>query len=472
METSVINKLIEKIGPGKVSTDPSLLDQRRHDYWALSHLRDFIDQGNEQPGCVVQPESTADVQVIVRIAQQHKIALIPFGLGSGVCGGVLANADSILLDMSKMNRVRSIDSHNLLATFDAGVNGLDAEHAVADLGMTIGHWPQSIALSTVGGWVATRASGQFSTAYGNIENCVYSIEAVLPNGNIINAGKAPRAAAGPDLRQLLLGSEGTLAVITGVTFSLRRKPGMQMHSAFQATSMAQGIAAQREIVQSGWLPPVMRLYDNTEVKRTFPEAATTPDGKDCALLLLVHEGDEAVVTIEQEKIAQLALEQGLLRTSDTVVGQWLEHRNQVSPWTVFFERNLVVDTVEISSTWDRIDAIYDDAIGRLNKLPGVLNASAHSSHVYRSGINLYFSFAAARDNPKDLPQAYLDCWDAIMQATSHNGGGISHHHGIGRIRSKYLSMDIGDSGMDVLRRVKHAIDPDNIMNPGVLLENA
>lgn len=468
MQSNIIDALTSALGEEKVSTDPALLKTRQHDYWVVSHLKDFTNQTTELPGVVAQPHSVADVQAIVKLANETGTPLIPFGLGSGVCGGVIANQQSILLDMSKMNAVRNIDQVNMLASFDAGKNGLEAEQAVAEAGMTIGHWPQSIAVSSVGGWVATRASGQFSTAYGNIEDIIYSIEAVLPNGEVIVAGKAPRAAAGPDLRQLLLGSEGTLAIITGVTFSLRRQAPSQAYSAYLANTMQEGIALQREIVQSGWQPPVMRQYDGTETRRSFADVARD----DAALLFMIHEGPAAAVQVEKDAIEELALAAGLTPVDEQVAVGWLSQRNHVVSWDTFFEQKLVVDTIEISSSWDKIDAIYADAVKRLKDIPGVLNASAHSSHVYRSGINLYFSFAAVKDEMSELEPVYFKCWEAVMEATADNGGGVAHHHGIGRVRSPYLQRDLGDSGVALLRTVKQAIDPKNIMNPGVLLPNA
>lgn len=465
---SLITQLENRIGYDKVITDPVIIKSRRHDYWVLSHLKDYLDEAIEPAKVVVQPANVSNVQEILKLANENRTPVIPFGLGSGVCGGVVASNESILLDMSQMNSIREIDEVNLLASFDAGKNGLEAEQAVAKQGLTIGHWPQSIAVSSVGGWVATRASGQFSTGYGNIEDVVYSIEAVLPNGEIIIAGKAPRASSGPDLKHFLLGSEGTLAVITGVTFALRRAAAASGYSAFHAGSMAQGIAAQREIVQSGWLPPVMRQYDANEVRRSFAEVAKD----DNALLFMVHEGSEKYVELEKAAVAGIATDAGLTTAPEDVVSGWLEHRNNVQPWEVFFEQNMIVDTIEISSKWDKIDKIYDEVIARLKEVPGVISASAHSSHVYRTGINLYFSFAAVKDSKKDLPVAYHHCWDIVMEVTAANGGGMSHHHGIGRIRKNHIGKDIGDSGISVLRALKKSIDPNNIMNPGVLLPDA
>ncbi|MGI9169307.1 MAG: FAD-binding oxidoreductase [Caulobacteraceae bacterium] len=251
MPPSMPQALARAVGGDKVHTDGAILDARRHDYWMASHLRDHAGTPAPSPACVVRPACVADVQATLRFANQRRIPVIPFGLGSGVVGGVIASADAIVLDMGAMNTSRFIDPVNLLAAFAAGKNGLEAEEAVAARGLTIGHWPQSVAISSVGGWVATRASGQFSTAYGNIENIVHSIEAVLPDGDLVVLGKGPRASAGPDLRHLLLGSEGTFGVVTGVTFSLRRTAEARAVAAFEARDMRSGFELQREVIPSG-----------------------------------------------------------------------------------------------------------------------------------------------------------------------------------------------------------------------------
>lgn len=468
MET-ITEALASAIGAARVFTDTATLDARRYDQWAVKHLRDWEGRAPARPGVVVRPASVEDVQKIVRLAAGRRVPLVPFGLGSGVCGGIEPDADSILLDLSAMDRVRSIDEHNLLASFDAGLNGMKAEEAVAARGLTIGHWPQSIAISSVGGWVATRASGQFSTAYGNIEDIIHSIEAVLPNGDLVTLGKAPRAAAGPDLRHVLMGAEGTMGVITGVTFSLRRKPAHRGFSTFYADTMDQGLEAQHRIVQADWLPPVMRQYDAREVKRLFRDHYR--EGK--AMLIFVHEGPEARVEAELAGVAAIAAEAGLSPGDGNAGKEWIERRNHVPSWRDMFDRGIVADTVEISADWSRIGAIYKDAIAGLNGVPGIINASAHSSHVYRSGINLYFSFAARFEgDTSPMEPTYFECWRQIMEATVRHGGGIAHHHGAGRVRKDYLLSDLGPAGIALLRRIKAAVDPEGIMNPGNLLPDA
>ena len=460
-----IEALTALVGRNKVVDTPAEMTDYRYDRWCVKHYRNWRGQSVPTPSCVVRPESTADVQAVVKFAAAHKIPLIPFGLGSGVCGGIEPRDGQILLDMGAMSRVLSIDTENLLLTAEAGANGLLAEEAVAEQGLTIGHWPQSIGISSVGGWVSTRASGQFSTAYGNIEDIIYSIDVVLPSGELVTLGKAPRAATGPDLRHLIMGAEGTMGVITSVTLSLRRQPEQRALSAYYIKDMATGFRAQREIIQQDWRPPVMRQYDSSEVARLFPDYAQD----DQALLLMVHEGPASRVAAEKAAIQSMVTEMGLTLADEQIVEGWLSHRNNVPNWTDLLELGLIADTIEVSGTWTQIDAIYQNVVAALKAVPDCVNASAHSSHVYRSGINLYFTFACMPADVDAMEALYFACWDKALEATAAAGGGVAHHHGSGRLRKDYLHHDLGEGGIALMRTLKRAVDPDNLMNPGNLL---
>jgi alkyldihydroxyacetonephosphate synthase len=459
---AVAEDLVRALGPDKVRLDEESRAERRHDYWVLSWLHDHLKSANPLPACVVRPASVADVQATLRAARAAGAPVVPFGLGSGVVGGVLTSADSVVLDMGAMAATRFIDETDLLAGFDAGKNGLEAETEVAARGLTIGHWPQSVAVSTVGGWAATRASGQFSTLHGNIEDIVHSIEAVMPDGEAVTLGKGPRAAAGPDLRHLMMGSEGALGVITGVTFSLRRAPESRVLSAFFAPDMAAGFAFQREVIQAGWRPPVARQYDAREAGRLDARCEQP-------LIFFVHEGPSALVAAERAAALAQAPRHGLTPAPEDIAAHWLEHRNTVPNWNVFLERNAIVDTVEVSAAWSAIGRVYDDAVAALTALPGCLNGSAHSSHAYRSGLNLYFSFAIRAEDPATLEASYFAAWRVIMEATARHGGSLAHHHGIGRVRAPWLETELGAEGLALLRKIKTALDPTGMMNPGALL---
>jgi alkyldihydroxyacetonephosphate synthase len=462
---SVVERLRAELGSEKVVTDPAVVGTRRHDYWMLSQLDDAQARGAPNPACVVRAATRADVVCAINACREARTPLVPFGLGSGVCGGILASADAVVLDLGGMNNVVGIDRSNLLATFEAGVRGSDAEDALAKEGLTLGHYPQSIGVSSIGGWVATRASGQFSTAYGNVEDVLFSLEAVLPNGDVVDTRKTPRAAAGPDLRHVFLGSEGTLGVVTSVTFSVRRTPERRVLGAYHVGSMGAGFELQREIVQSGLLPVVLRQYDEKEAARNFAAYARGSD----VLLLVVHEGLAAKADAEASATRAIAARLGAREADPAATERWLADRNHVPSFRSFIENGIVVDTIEIASTWDKIGEIYARAVEGLGGAAGILSASAHSSHVYRSGINLYFTFAAKPEDANDLRPTYLDCWRRVMAAVIECGGGIAHHHGIGRVRRAFLRDELGPGGLALLRALKQALDPVGFMNPGALI---
>ncbi|MCC5870816.1 MAG: FAD-binding oxidoreductase [Gammaproteobacteria bacterium] len=461
--SKVLTALTAALGDA-VATDDATLTAHGRDYWARSELLDWLGEPQPLPLAVVTPKSSADMAEAVRICRAHDTAMVTRGGGSGVCGGVLADRDQVVLSTRGLAGLVNFDDHNMLATFGAGTLGSDAENAVAAKGFTIGNWPQSIALSTVGGWVATRASGQFSTAYGNTEDLLYDLEAVLPDGSLFRSRATPRAAAGPDLRQLLLGSEGTLGVVTEVTFSLRPVAESGIRQAFHFADFARGIEAMREVLRRGWRPPVVRLYDARESRRHFRH--TCPAGR--AMLIFLHEGPEAHTQVEASAVAELCAVRGGEPADKQTVDDWFAHRNTVPSWRELFEQGLVVDTIEVATDWKRLNSLYEATLARFEAVPGLVAASAHSSHAYRSGANLYFTFALAPERDA-MVAAYDACWRGAMEAAAECGAGIAHHHGIGRVRRDWLATEIGDAGVELLRSVKRALDPGDLMNPGVLI---
>jgi alkyldihydroxyacetonephosphate synthase len=449
----------------RVHTDEATRSRHRHDAWVLAELHDLEGHPAERPLAVVEAESTDDVVRTLRLCREHRVPVVPFGAGSGVCGSTLPGAAAVVLSTRSMAGLLQIDDTDLKARFRAGTMGIDAERRVREAGLTIGHWPQSIELSTVGGWVATRASGQFSTAYGSIEDVLLALEVVLPDGSVLRTRETPRAAAGPDLRQLFLGSEGVLGVITEVTFSLRPLPQRSEGSAFHFTSFAGGLEAIRRLIRAGWRPPVVRLYDPRESRRHFREAS--PKGH--AMLILLHEGPVPLVAMELEETTRSCVESGGAVADGAVVDRWLAGRNHVPSFRSFLEQGVIVDTIEIAATWSRVANVYTRVTESLAEVPGLLSATAHSSHSYRSGTNLYFSFAVKPSDPSQLGSVYGECWRRTMEATLAAGGGIAHHHGIGRVRRDHLVGEIGETGVALLRSLKRSLDPDLLLNPGNLI---
>ncbi len=449
----------------RVRAEEEVRAAHRRDSWVLSLLHDLEGHRAALPRAVVEPTTTAEVAELVALCRAARAPIVPRGGGSGVCGGVLAPEGAVVLSTRRLSGLVSLHDENLTASFRAGTNGMQAEQRVEQAGLTIGHWPQSIELSSVGGWVATRAAGQFSTAYGSIEDLVLALEAVLPDGSVVRTRETPRASAGPDLRQLLLGSEGTLGLVTEVTFSLRPLPEARRHQAFHFPRFHEGLDPIRRMLRAGWRPPVVRLYDAQESSRNFPEQC--PEGR--ALLILLHEGPATLAEAERAACEAICLAAGGVPADPAAVEHWLAHRNQVAGFQGFLEKGIVLDTIEVACTWDRVEALYDRVTGSLREVPGLLVASSHSSHSYRSGTNLYFTFAARPADPSLLESTYRECWRRTLEASVALRAGIAHHHGIGRVRREALPHELGATGVALLRAVKHALDPQNLWNPGVLL---
>jgi alkyldihydroxyacetonephosphate synthase len=460
----LVERLRGELGD-RVRTDPETLEAHWRDSWVLSELDDLEESAPARPRAVVVAQSTADVSRTLVLCREAGVPIVPFGGGSGVCGAILVPDGAVVLSTAGLSGMREIDDRNLTATFGAGTNGMEAERAVEAHGLTIGHWPQSIQISTVGGWVATRASGQFSTGYGNIEDMLLDLEAVLPDGTVLRTRRTPRASAGPDLRQIFLGSEGTLGVVTEVTFSLRSQPEARRGQAFHFADLASGLESIRLLMRVGWRPPVVRLYDAAESGRHFGEDC--PSGR--AMLILLHEGPVAAVEAESEAVAELCSEGGGVVADAGVVDHWLRQRNHVPGFRGFLEKGVVLDTIEVACTWDRVTELYERAIDSLRQVPGILLASAHSSHSYRSGTNLYITFVARPESPAGMRDSYRECWRRTLEAVVAVGGGIAHHHGIGRVRKDVLPAEIGAGGVALLRALKTALDPENLLNPGALL---
>ena len=462
--TDVLETLRRELGDA-VRSDVETRAAHGRDAWVMAELDAFENAPRATPLAVLEPDSTAAVARALALCRSLGVAVVPIGAGSGVCGGIEPDARSVALSTRRLGGLRRLDSEDLVAVFGAGTMGIDAERALEPHGLTLGHWPQSIDISTVGGWVATRASGQFSTANGSIEELLLALEVVLGDGAVLRTRETPRAAAGPDLRQLFLGSEGTLGVITEVTFSVRARAETTRGQAFHFEGFRAGLEPIRRALRAGFRPPVARLYDARESRRNFRDFVP----RDRALLLLLHEGPASLVDAETEALARLCRESGGVAADAAAVDQWMGHRNRVPSFRSFLEQGVVVDTIEVAATWSRIDALYHGVVEALSRVPGVLSATAHSSHSYRSGTCLYFSFAAKPDDPTRMRDTYAACWRAAMDATLAAGGGIAHHHGIGRVRRPWLGAEVGETGVTVLRALKHALDPGGLLNPGNLL---
>jgi alkyldihydroxyacetonephosphate synthase len=456
--------LVQLLGEGQVAWDDETLRAHAHDTWPLALLRDHQERLNNRPACVVSPTSTADVATVLGWANQRRVAVVPFGGGSGVGGGVLPDGDAIVVELTRMDQLLELNETAVQARVQAGMFGHKFEEALQARGYTMGHWPQSVALSTVGGWVATRAAGQYSTRYGSIEDMLMGLEAVLADGRVVRVKATPRRSAGPDPRHLFLGSEGTHGIVTEITVRVMPLPESRRLLCFSFPDFDSGLEAIRHIVRAGWRPPVVRLYDAMETGRHFGQWA----GEDRCFLLVITEGPPTMTAAEAEACHAICTGHGGDAVGEQPVQHWLAERNNVPSLRSFVERGFVLDTIEVGTEWDRIHTLYHDVIEALRTVKGLIVASGHSSHSYAQGTNIYFTFVAKPEDPADAEPTYLECWRRAMEATLAVGGTICHHHGIGRLRAPYMAAEHG-TAIDLLRIIKKALDPNGIMNPGALL---
>ena len=465
-----LDTLVRSLGDGAVVTDAATLRERAVDCWSLALLRRARGEEPALPAAVVFPGNTEDVAAVLTWATEAQTKVIPRGAGSGVCGGSQAETGSIVLDLSRMNRVTSIDTVSRVVYVQAGVRGDQLENALAEHDLTVGHYPQSLAISTVGGWIAAASAGQASTGFGAIEDLLLGLTAVTAQGEILHCRAVPRSAAGPDLRRLLVGSEGTLAVVTEAALACRRRvPGWDW-LAYEFPTFAALVDALRAVRQAEAGAAIIRGYDELDAQLSF---GALGHGQGCVGMLGFPADLPGLA--ERKSLANEAIGHGKpARDLGPGYGEhWWVHRNDavqtyeaiMGPDRVFGS-GVIVDTVEVAGLWSIVPRLYEDVRTALaSQAEAVV---CHLSHFYTSGSSLYFTFLIRRSDDHDAETRYLAAWDAAMRSCADAGGTITHHHGVGRLKSPFLQAELGATGVDVLQRIKAALDPDAILNPGVL----
>jgi alkyldihydroxyacetonephosphate synthase len=465
---SALDLLVSRLPADTVSTDPKILTERATDSWTLDLLRRVRGDELAEPAAVAFPVRTEDVATVLAWATETGTAVIPRGAGSGVCGGAQARAGAVILDLSRMDQIGDVDLVSQTVTAQAGVRGDRLEAALAANGLTTGHYPQSIAISTVGGWIAASSAGQASTGFGAIEDILLGLTAVLPTGEILRCRAVPRSAAGPDLRRLLIGSEGTLAVVTEATLACRRRPAGWEWLAVAFPRFTDMAGALREVRRAGTGVAVLRGYDETDAQFNF--GALDHSG-DCVGLA----GFPADLPgLEARKQAAAAI----MTSTGTELGarygeHWEQHRNdavqtyaQVMGPERAFGAGAIVDTMEVAGLWSAVPRLHEEIKGAL--APFTELAGCHLSHLYPSGSSLYFTFLINGTDEHDAEATYRQAWDQAARSCAGAGGTITHHHGVGRLKAPYLTQELGAEGVAVLDRIRAALDPAQIMNPGGL----
>lgn len=489
------------LGELGIPNSASLVDRVSYarDLWPRHHMD--VRAGTvatHKPAAIVWPRTTEEVVRIVRFAKDKSIPIVPFGAGSGVCAGILPERDTIVVDLKRMARWRTFDPTLPFLDVEAGHMGVPLEEKLQAKGFTIGHFPSSILCSTVGGWVAARGAGQCSGRYGKIEDMVVSLECVTGNGDVVTLHQRSH---GPSLVPLLVGSEGTLGIVTSVGLRLHPQPKARALRGFSLPTMRHGWDAMRAIFQAGLRPAVARLYDPFDamlarqgrVKTSKRRGGSAPGATALrallrrpgalnallgsqvgakmmggALLVVIFEGDDPHADLERAR--PMLRVRGAKDEGEAPARRWLEHRYSISfRQSPILMEGLFVDTMEVAAPWSRIEALHDGVRRALG--PDVF-VMAHMSHAYPDGCCIYFSFAGApkaRTGDWDAAclRRYDEAWRAALDAVVEAGGTIAHHHGVGRSKARALQGELGE-GVAILRALKRAFDPANILNPGAL----
>jgi alkyldihydroxyacetonephosphate synthase len=426
------------------------------------------------PDAVVEPAGHAEVGAVLRACTEHGVAVVPFGGGTSVVGGVAPGRGSfssvIALDLRRLDALVSVDAVSWTATLQAGVTGPRAEELLARHGFTLGHVPQSFERATIGGYAATRSAGQLSTGWGRFDALVERLRAATPAGDL-DLGRAPGSAAGPDLRQLLLGSEGAFGVITEVTVRVRPVPELVRHEGWRVTDLATGVDVLRTLAQRGPKPDLARLSDETETALGVATGGAGEDGAGGCLLLLGWEGDAIDVSYRAAAARALLEGAGATPLGEEAASAWRHGRFRAPRLRdELLGTGLLIETLETATTWRDLLALHARVGETLRAaLDGASPIVAcHVSHLYASGASLYFTVLGRRDGDDPVGQ-WLRAKAAVMDALAGAGATLTHHHAVGADHAPWLAAEDGELGVDVLRAVKNRLDPAGILNPGKLL---
>jgi alkyldihydroxyacetonephosphate synthase len=440
------------------------------------------------PDAVVLPGSEDEVAAALAVCARERIAVVPFGGGTSVVGGVEPLRDglaaAIALDLARLDGL-TVDRQSLTATIGAGLSGRRAEARLQARGLTLGHFPQSFEYGSVGGYVATRSAGQASTGYGRVDKLVVGLRLVAPAGELVVA-PMPASAAGPSLRELVVGSEGVLGVITEVTLAVRPMPPARRYEGWSFRSFDAGCDAFRALEHEQAAPDVARLSDEEETRLAMAlsshgglseragRAYLRARGHDRGCVVIVgYEGEERRVEARAADGARVLGAHGGLRLGSRPGRSWLRSR-YLGPYLrdVLIGMGVMVETLETATTWSRLGELHDavtralqDALRSRGTAPLV---GCHVSHLYPTGASLYFTFMARAERGAELHQ-WRGAKEAASQAIVTHGGTITHHHAIGHDHVEWMRDEVGELGVGVLRAVKARLDPEGIMNPGKLI---
>ena len=496
---SIISTLRHVVGERWVSTERPDRSSYARDLWPKAQLARLAGQLDSFPDAIVWPGDVHEVSAVVRACAEAKVAIVPFGAGSGVCGGALPSPGSVVVDLKRLKAIRRVDPDAGVVEVEAGIVGERFERMLERRGLTLGHFPSSILCSTVGGWVAGRSAGQCSSRYGKIEDMVVDLEVVTGDGEI---RRTPHSGAEPDWNQLFIGSEGTLGIITAATLRIHPQPEARAFHGWHLPTIEAALEVMRRCMQAGLRPAVLRMYDalDTKMVGSDPEAkasghlgrlkalatGSSPIGqwvlrrvlsmprltnayirtlKGPVLLVSVCEGSAEEAQATDRALSKLADEVGGVDLGEGPGRTWLAHRHDVSyKQSKLYAAGCFVDTFEVATTWSQVAPLYE-AVRRA--VADEVMVMAHFSHVYPGGCSIYFSFVGTGRDVEGMAKRYDATWHKALSTTQAMGATIAHHHGSGLQRLPFMDAEHG-AGRQWFEALKATMDPHGILNPGKL----
>lgn len=469
----IIDNLTKMLGSEKIITDQEVLKESSVDrFRRFEELHGVYTQ--PIPAAVVYPQDSSQVAAVLKFASSNGVNVVPRTGHTATEGGLETIVkNSVVLDGSEMNKIIKIDPYNMQATCQCGTPLQVLEDQLREKGFTTGHSPQSKPLAQLGGLVATRSIGQFSTLYGGIEDMVVGLEAVFPNGEITRIKNVPRRAAGPDIRHVAIGNEGALCYITEVTVKIFKfMPENNILLGYTLENMKTGFEILREIMVNGYKPSVARLYDREDGAYHFSHFAN-----DKCVLILMAEGPKKIAEATAEAIEEIVgAYDECIKVDTPYIQTWFDNLNWdatdiEAERTEIIETKNMGNTTEISADWETINKIYDVCVERIrNEIPDMTLVGGHSSHSYINGTNLYFVhyYNVVDCKPEEeIVKYHHPIKKIIVEETIKAGGSMCHHHGVGKHRTAWIKDEYGSSYY-ILETLKKAFDPQGVMNRGTI----
>ena len=485
LPTSALARLTEVLGADGVLTD----DRSRAEHSGGQSYVDIVRRrhgdASAAPDAILLPADAAAVARAIKVCSDEHVAVVPWGGGTSVVGGLDSLRGDcvavVALDLRHLDQLLSIDTESHTATFQPGIRTPAAEAALARHGFTLGHVPQSFERASLGGYVVTRSAGQASSGYGRIDDLVVGLRLSTPVGELVLPG-LPGSAAGPDLRRLVLGSEGTLGVVTEVTLRMRPVPAERHYEGWMLPSWDDGVATLRALAQRRDHPDITRLSDPVETqislslggsggvtRRLLAAYLRRRQVADGCLVIVGFEGDADDVKHRRRVTRKVLRASGGASLGQRAGRAW-EHGRFSGPRMrdSMLDAGVLAETLETANTWSGLAATYEQVRSALHHSLGRAIVGCHVSHLYETGASLYFTVLAAADPGRETAQ-----WSAAKQAANdaivRTGATITHHHAVGTAHRDHVAAEMGAVGIAALEAVKERLDPAGILNPGKLI---